>query len=154
MRNLFVRVGAWCWIVTGVVHNAIDIATRISPPESEKQLNTLLRGLPFDLLGMGHSYYEVTMGISLGMGVAMMVVGVLFLFLARTITDAGRLRQVSCIGLAASLSMLAIAISFEPLPPIITFGFASLSFALPLSTRSQRVSTAPQYQKSAASGSA
>lgn len=153
MTNLFVRAGAWCWIITGVVHNAIDIATRISPPESEKQLNTLLRGLPFDLLGMGHSYYEVTMGISLGMGVAMVVVGVLFLFLflARTITDAGRLGQVSFIGLAASLSMLAIAISFEPLPPIITFGIASLFFALALSTRSRHVSTAPQYQRSAAS---
>ena len=132
MPNRFYSAGAWCWIATGTVHDALDVIMRISPPESEAPLNATLRALPFDLLGMGRSYYEVTMGISLGMGLAMVFTGVLFLFVARTVTDTRHAHQAAMIGLGASLAMLAIAVSFEPLPPIVTFGLASLCFAAAL----------------------
>ena len=129
MRNRFYSAGAWCWIVTGTVHDTLDVIMRISPPESEAPLNTTLRALPFDVLGMGRNYYEVTMGISLGMGLAMVFAGVLFLFIAHTVTDEHHARQAAMIGVGASVALFAIALFLEPLPPILTFGLATLCFA-------------------------
>lgn len=129
MRSRFYTVGAWCWIVTGSVHDALDAMTRIRPPESEAALNATMKDMPFDFFGLSRNYYEVNMGISLGMGLAMVVVGLLFLFIGKVAQDAGTRRQAAKIGLVASLAPLALAVAWLPPPPIITFGLASVCFA-------------------------
>ncbi|MFI6292786.1 hypothetical protein ACIBEJ_14445 [Nonomuraea sp. NPDC050790] len=130
MRVPLYRTGAWCWIITGVGHTAGDLALRISSPAADRDLDALLRSRPFDLLGTSTSHYDLYMGFSLAMGLAIALVGLLFLMLERFTQDPARLRSAGAVGLAASLGMLVLSVVLLPLPPIVFFTIASAAFAV------------------------
>lgn len=125
----FFRVGAWCWVVTGVGHSLADIYLRIFPRAEDKAIDDLMRAHSFDLLGMHRTYYEVTMGFSLAMGVCMVFVGILLLRILRLTAHQG-IRPAAVLGLAMSTIALAITTWLEPPPPIVLFSLASIAFGL------------------------
>ena len=136
MNFRFYRIGAWLWIITGVVHNTADVVSRLFPSAAEEPVSTALRNLPFELLGMRSDYYRLTTGFSLAMGTSIVLAGVLFLLIARlTVDTADRARPACFIGLAASVCLLALTVTVLQLPPpIVTFALASLAFAAALFT--------------------
>lgn len=142
----YYQAGAWLWIATGVTHDALDLVSRVSPTASDKTLDEAMRNMPFDYFGLARTYYEVSMGISLGMGLAMVFAGVLLLFIRHVAVDVRHMRQAAVIGLVGSLTLLAISVAFEPPPPIVTFALASLSFAAALSRTQERGVVRPAGQ--------
>ncbi|MGW4720765.1 LIC_13387 family protein [Nocardia sp. NPDC004260] len=129
MRIPFYRIGAWCWIITGIGHSAGDVYLRLRPSAEDKTFEAVLRNEPFELMGTQRSHYQLFMGFSLAMGIAMALVGVLFLMLARFAAEPGQARQAGFVGLAASLGLLMLSVALEPPPPIVLFALASLAFA-------------------------
>ncbi|WP_067857281.1 LIC_13387 family protein [Nocardia shimofusensis] len=130
MRIPFYRVGAWCWIATGLGHTVGDIALRLSPPEADSAFDDMLRDHPFELMGAQTSYYDLYMGFSLAMGLAIGLVGVMLLMLERSATRPGQNRPAAMVGFAASSVLLALSITLLPPPPIIFFAIASVAFAV------------------------
>lgn len=129
MRIPFYRVGACCWIVTGLGHTAGDVVMRLAPPEADNAFDAMLRDHPFELLGTQTSHYDLYMGFSLAMGLAIGLVGLLFLLLERFATQPGQKRSAGMVGFAASSGLLALSIALLPPPPIIFFAIASVAFA-------------------------
>ncbi|WP_436496053.1 LIC_13387 family protein [Actinokineospora sp. HUAS TT18] len=130
MHPLLYRVGAWCWIITGVGHLTGEVLLRLSNPTDA---DAALRGHFFELMGTRRSLMDMMTGFGIAMGVAILLVGVLFLLIARLTADSpGRARPAGLMGLAASVGLLALAIAVLPPPPIATFTVASLAFAAAL----------------------
>jgi ABC-type Na+ efflux pump permease subunit len=129
MRIPFYRVGAWCWIITGLGHTAGDVYLRLMPSDDDEAFDAVLRNQTFELMGAQRSHYELFMGFSLAMGISIALVGVLFLMLARFAAEPRQARQAGFVGLAASLGLLALSAALEPPPPIVLFTLASLAFA-------------------------
>jgi hypothetical protein len=136
MNFRFYRIGAWSWIITGVVHSTIDILTRLFPSAAKEPARATLRNLSFELIGMRNDYYSLIMGFSLAMGTSIALAGVLFLLIARLAADTtDRARPACFVGLAASVGLLALSVTVLQLPPpIVTFALASLAFAAALFT--------------------
>ncbi|MEV4491304.1 hypothetical protein AB0K04_14430 [Micromonospora coxensis] len=141
MRNTVYRVGAWCWIITGLGHTATDIAMRLSPSDTDREFDAMLRDHPFALMGMQTSHYELFMGFSLAMGLAIALVGILFLMLERFASEPGQVRVAGTVGLATSLALLALSVALLPPPPIVLFTIAGVAFAV--AVFSTRDSTTP-----------
>jgi len=123
------RVGAWCWIITGAVHTLADIFLRLSPSAADDSIDAAMRAHPFELLGLQRTYYEVTMGFSLAMGLSMVFVGILLLHV-HVLTPPAGLRKAAVLGLAMSAVALAISAWLEPPPPIVLFSVACVAFGL------------------------
>ena len=134
MSFRFYRIGAWLWIITGVVHNTGQLLARLFPSAANEPVRAALRDLPFELLGMRSDYYRLITGFSLAMGTSIALVGVLFLLIARLVADtADRARPACFVGLAASVGLFALSVTVLQLPPpIVTFALASLAFAAAL----------------------
>jgi len=134
MNFRFYRIGAWLWIITGVVHNAGDILARLFPSPAKEPIRATLRGLTFELVGMRNDYYNLIKGFSLAMGTSIALVGVLFLMIARLAAGTpDRARPACLVGLVASAGLFALSVVVLQLPPpIITFALASLAFAAAL----------------------
>jgi hypothetical protein len=134
MNLRFYRIGAWLWIVTGVVHNTADVLGRLFPSVAKEPVRAALRDLPYERLGMSNNYYRLIMGFSLVMGTAIAIAGVLFLLIARLADDtADRARPACIVGLAASVGLFALSVIVLQLPPpVVTFALASLAFATAL----------------------
>jgi ABC-type amino acid transport system permease subunit len=128
-RKVSFRVGAWSWIVTGAGHTLLDIARRSSPSDADASVNATLRSGGFELLGLHRTYYEVSMGVSLLMGVCIVFVGVLLLHIQRLTPPQG-LRAAATLGLAMSAAALAVSAWLEPPPPIVFFSAACVAFGL------------------------
>ncbi|WBQ06217.1 LIC_13387 family protein [Kribbella sp. CA-293567] len=123
------RVGAWCWIATGTGHTLGDLVLRVFPMDGDKAIDAAMRAHPFELFGLHRSYYQVTMGFSLVMGVCLVFVGVLLLHIHR-ITPRRSLRRAAVLGLGMSAVALTLSALFEPPPPIVLFSAACVAFAL------------------------
>jgi xanthine/CO dehydrogenase XdhC/CoxF family maturation factor len=123
------RIGAWCWIVTGTGHTLIDISTRIFASDADEFVDGTLRARSFGMLGLRRSLYDVSMGVSLSMGLTMVCVGVLLLHIHR-LTPRQDLRTAATLGLAMSAAALAISVWLEPPPPIVFFSVACVAFGL------------------------
>ena len=123
------RVGAWCWIATGVGHTLGDVFSRLFPADASQAIDAAMRAHPFELFGLHRTYYQVTMGFSLAMGVCMVFVGVLLLHIHR-ITPRQGLRRAAVLGLGMSAIALTLSALFEPPPPIVLFSAACVAFAL------------------------
>lgn len=123
------RVGAWCWIVTGTGHTLGDVYTRIFPTAADDSIDAAMRAHPFELFGLHRTYYELTMGFSLSMGLCMVFVGVLLLHIYQRTPREG-LRAAATLGLAMSAAALAISAWLEPPPPIVFFSVACVAFGL------------------------
>lgn len=134
MNFRFYRIGAWLWIITGVVHTMSDILGRLFPSPAKEPVRSTLRSLTFELVGMSNDYYNLIMGFSLAMGASIALVGILFLMVARLAAGTpDRARAAGLVGLAGSLGLFSLAITVLQLPPpIITFALASLAFATAL----------------------
>lgn len=137
--TLAYRVGAWCWIVTGIGHMSLDaLLSRAAPSPEAARLNAAMRENVFALGGIPRTSLDVMNGISITMGLALVLVGVLFLMIARAAGSAERTRGAAALGLGASLACLAVAAVLLPLPPIVTFTVASGSFAVALARLPRR----------------
>lgn len=139
----YYRTGAWLWIATGAIHDALDLVMRVSPSPADETLNAAMRDLPFDFGGLSRSYYDVEMGISLGMGAAMVFAGGLLLFIGQIAADVRQARQAAAFGLVGSVALFAISAAFEPLPPVVSFGLATLAFAAALRQGTTRDTRSP-----------
>ncbi|MEU4164325.1 hypothetical protein [Actinoplanes sp. NPDC026670] len=126
------RAGAWSWIACGTGHTVLDIAMRLSPGSDGRHVDAVLRASVLDIGGIARTSYEVIQGISLAMGAAIVVVGVLLLYVGRLASSAGQLRQAALIGLAASAVMLGFAVALLPSPPIVLFSVAVAAFGVTL----------------------
>ena len=133
MSSILYRVGAWCWIVTGLAHLIIDAALSLAPasPDSAR-LNAAMRAHAFAVGGIRRTTLDLFNGISITMGLAIAVAGVLFLMIARFAETMERARGAAAFGLVASLTSLAVAVVFLPIPPIVTFTVSSTSFGVSL----------------------
>lgn len=123
------RIGAWCWIITGAGHTLGDIYLRNFASDADESIDAAMRAHPFDMLGLHRTYYEVTMGFSLAMGLCMVFVGVLLLYIHR-LTPRQGLRPAAILGLTMSAAALAISAWLEPPPPIVLFSVACVAFGL------------------------
>lgn len=123
------RVGAWCWIITGTGHTSADIFMRLSPSAADDSIDAAMRAHPFELFGLQRTYYDVTMGFSLAMGLCMVFVGILLLHV-HLLTPRQGLRTAAVLGLTMSAVALAISAWLEPPPPIVFFSVACVAFAL------------------------
>ncbi len=123
------RVGAWCWVVTGVGHTLADLSLRTFPSSEGEAVDDFLRAHSLEVLGLDRTYYAVTMGFSLLMGLCLVFVGILLLRLAALGRDQG-LRPPAMLGLVLTAPALAISAWLEPPPPIVVLGVACLAFAL------------------------
>jgi hypothetical protein len=119
------RIGAWAWIVCGLGHTSLDVLSRVKPSGSTK-VDDFLRTQQFLLGGQERTYYEVFMGISIMMGLAIALVGALLLFVSRLPLPATQARQLTLIAFVASLTGLGISIACEPWPAIFVIGRANL----------------------------
>lgn len=131
--TLAYRVGAWCWIVTSIGHLSLDAALSLAPasPDSAR-LNAAMRENVFAIGGIRRTSLDVMNGISITMGLAIALVGILFLMIARVAGSAEQMRGATALGLVASLASLTVAAIFLPLPPIVLFTVSSASFAVAL----------------------
>ncbi|MFI6041812.1 hypothetical protein ACIA8C_09270 [Nocardia sp. NPDC051321] len=128
--NLAYRIGAWCWITTGAVHTVLDVILDMLPKSfSENEIQDAMRSHTFDLPGLKRSYNDLLNGFSLGIGILLILVGVLFLMLGRA---AGQARAAALTGLLGSVVLLINAAALLPLPPIIMFSVASVAFGMAL----------------------
>ncbi|MFI6166311.1 hypothetical protein ACIBCN_05940 [Nocardia sp. NPDC051052] len=128
--NRAYRIGAWCWIATGTVHTALDvIVDRLPKSFAENEIQDAMRSHTFDLPGLKRSYSDLLNGFSLGIGLLLILVGVLFLLLGRA---AGQARVAALTGLVGSVVLLINAAALLPLPPIIMFSVASVAFGVAL----------------------
>lgn len=123
------RVGAWCWIATGTGHTLGDISMRVFPSTADDSIDAAMRAHPFELFGLHRTYYELTMGFSLSMGLCMVFVGVLLLHIHK-LTPGEGLRSAATLGLAMSAAALALSAWLEPPPPIVFFSVACVAFGL------------------------
>lgn len=136
MHLVLYRVGAWCWLVTGIGHLIGEVLLR--PPSSPA--GAAMADHYVDMLGLRRSLMELMTGFGVAMGLAIALAGVLFLLIARLAADAPeRARTAAFAGLAASAILLALALAVLPPPPIVTFTLASLAFAAALVVTPRRV---------------
>ncbi|MFJ8078946.1 hypothetical protein ACIQ7Q_34690 [Streptomyces sp. NPDC096176] len=149
----FFRIGAWCWIVTGVGHLAGETLTSLAPDAEAQRMNDLMRGYdPLTILGVSPSQYQLTLGMSLIMSLALVTTGVLLLLIARLTADApGRARTAGYVGLVGSATALVLSAVFLLIPPTITFTVASIAFGVALAA-DRRGRPTPQVHGSPCQG--
>lgn len=135
VTHTWFRVGAWCWVATGVGHLIGDIGMRLMGSGSA-EVDAVMRAHSLDVFGVRRSYYELMMSFSLAMGVALVFVGVLLLYLSRVARD---IRPVTQLALAMSVISLAMSAWLDPPPPIVLFTAACAAFAVALRTNSDVV---------------
>ncbi|MEV6523955.1 hypothetical protein AB0M43_18550 [Longispora sp. NPDC051575] len=142
------RVGAWSWVVTGVGHTVLDtlMSLRPTPPEDEA-ITAAMKAHTLEIGGIARSTSDLLNGFSIATGVAIALVGVLFLIVARSTSP---LVGVTWLGLGASLVLLAVAAVLLPSPPIVLFSVASLGFGLSLVARRRPASLTPAAEQGAA----
>lgn len=121
------RVGAWCWILTGTGHLLGDVYLRVTG--GDPQIDGPMRAHALNLMGTQRTYYQLMMSFSLAMGIGLVFVGILLLYLARSVDD---LRPVTALALAMSAVSLAMSVWLDPPPPIVLFSLAGAAFGLSL----------------------
>lgn len=126
MNTTAIKVGAGAWMFTGLVHNILSVILPDDPALGEALRASVLQVGPFSL-----NSASLHQGISLAMGLAMFVVGLLVWMITRAV-PADRLRPFGIVALVASLAALGLAIAMIPGPPVITFSVASVAFVIAL----------------------
>ncbi|WP_120522427.1 LIC_13387 family protein [Arthrobacter celericrescens] len=122
------RVGAGAWMFTGVVHDILDLALPGDP-----ELGAAMRASHVQLGPISLQAESLTQGISLAMGLAMFVVGLLLWMLARLLkATPDRMLPFGIVALAASIAALGLAALFIPGPPLVTFAIATAAFTIAL----------------------
>lgn len=113
------RVGAWAWVVTGAGHLAITGLQAIRAEESTAV--TAMRAHEVAVGGIARSMYDLNLGMSLVMGVALVFGGLVLLRVPPG-------RSLSGLALAFSLVVLGLSLWLLPAPPIVFFSVAVVAF--------------------------
>jgi hypothetical protein len=130
------RIGAWSWVITGAGHLIIETALLMAPVDPAKaDLTAAMRAHLVELAGIRRSMLDLTTGLSLATGLAILFSGVLLLLVARVPQLVEQARAVTWLGLGASLSLFGLAAVLLPTPPIVLFAIASVCFGLALFSR-------------------
>jgi len=132
------RVGAVTWTVTGVGHTVLSFFL-----PSDPELDAVMRASQFEIGLLQLNAESLHRGVSLVMGLAVIVVGALLWMIADTLRTApDRLRPYGIVALIATLLALAIAALWVPGPPLVTFSVATIAFCAALFTKSPTRATA------------
>lgn len=148
MRLTAFRVGAAAWVVTGLAHDVLEFALPADP-----ELSAAMRASDIQVGPVSLDAELLNRGVSLAMGLAMIVVGVLLWMIARTFrTDPERVRPFGIVALGGSVLALGLAVLFVPGPPLLTFTVATVAFVVALASRT-RARPAVRQAAGAATGS-
>jgi hypothetical protein len=134
------RVGSAAWMFTGVAH---DILEFVLPGDPE--LTAAMRASDIRVGPVSLNADLLSRGVSLSMGLAMIVVGVLLWMIARSFrTDPDRARSFGIVALVGSVLALGLAVVWVPGPPLVTFTVATIAFIIALAAKNPaRNATAP-----------
>lgn len=122
------RVGAAAWMSTGVVHDILDLALPGDP-----ELSAAMRASHVELGPISLQAESLTQGISLSMGLAMFVVGLLLWMLAGLLkATPGRMLPFGLVALGSSIVAFCLAALLIPGPPLVTFAIATAAFTIAL----------------------
>ncbi|MEV7010243.1 hypothetical protein [Streptosporangium sp. NPDC051022] len=131
------RAGAWAWVLTGAGHLTIAavLALRPANPATAPAVAATapavaaMRNSDFGFAGPRRSLYDLNTGMSLVMGVALVLAGLVCVLVAREAPGLiERLRSLSGLALAASVVAFGLSVWLLPLPPIVLFGVATVAF--------------------------
>ncbi|TCC07902.1 LIC_13387 family protein [Kribbella soli] len=118
------RVGAVAWGFTGLGH---DILEFVLPGDPE--LAATMRASTIDVGPLQLNAESLSRGVSVAMGLAMIVVGALLWMIADVLrNDPDRLRPFGIIALVATVLALGLAVLWVPGPPLVTFSVATVAF--------------------------
>ncbi|WP_051570969.1 LIC_13387 family protein [Cryptosporangium arvum] len=146
------RAGAWAWVLTGVGHLTIAavLALRPANPATAPAV-AAMRNADFAFAGPRRSLYDLNIGMSLVMGVALVLAGLLCVLVAREAPGLiERSRLLSGPALAASAVAFGLSAWLLPLPPIVLFGVATVAFGW--ATAHRRLTTRGSQDRSARNG--
>lgn len=139
------RVGAAAWVVTGLVHDVLEFVLPGDP-----ELNAAMRASVIEVGPVSLDAELLNRGMSLSMGLAMMVVGVLLWMIARVFqTNPERARPFGIVALVGTVLTLALAVVCVPGPPLLTFSVATIALIVALVAKTQPRSAVHQRTESA-----
>ncbi|MFD2792406.1 hypothetical protein ACFS27_02475 [Promicromonospora vindobonensis] len=122
------RVGAAAWMFTGVVHDILELVLQADP-----ELDAAMRATFIEIGPISLQADLLNRGVSLSMGLAMFVVGLLLWMIATALEAPSRwMRPFGVVALASSAAALGLAVVFVPGPPLVTFAVATVAFAVAL----------------------
>ncbi|WP_157641390.1 LIC_13387 family protein [Longispora albida] len=124
------RVGAWAWIATGTGHLVLDalMELRTETPEIARA-TAAMREYRLAFGGIERGMDEISQGMSLAMGVALVFSGLLLLRMAR-LAPALVNRSLCALALGMSAVVLAVSVWLLPTPPIALFTVATVAFGV------------------------
>ena len=125
-RRAPAQVAGWAFIVTGIGHG---LATVMPWPDGARATAEAMERTFFSLGGISRSMDQLMSGFSFAMVPLFVAFGAAVLLLLR---KGGLPREIAWLGLALSVSLLAIALLLLPTPPIVTMTIATCAFALSL----------------------
>jgi hypothetical protein len=132
------RVGAVAWAFTGFAHDVLEFVLPGDP-----ELAAAMRASEIAVGPVQLNSESLMRGVSLAMGLAMIVVGVLLWMIAGLLRDdPERLRPFGIVALVATILALGLAVWWVPGPPLVTFSVATVAFLAALFTRTRAVVTA------------
>ncbi|MDA0563331.1 hypothetical protein LG943_03145 [Streptomonospora sp. S1-112] len=123
-------IGAGAWVLTGAGHLATVAAQALRPETAEAaRAFAAMRAHTVAIAGLPRDLYQLDLGMSLVMAVALVFGGLVCLLVARSapelVTGA---RSLSGLALAASLAALGLSVWLLPVPPIALFSVAVAAF--------------------------
>ncbi|WP_427891683.1 LIC_13387 family protein [Kribbella sp. GL6] len=122
------RVGAVAWTFTGVAHDVLEFALSADP-----QLTAAMRASSVEVGPVHLNAESLHRGVSLAMGLAMIVVGILLWMISEVLRDnLDRLRRFGRVALLSSILALGLAVVWVPGPPLVTFTVATAAFTAAL----------------------
>jgi hypothetical protein len=124
------RAGAWAWLLTGAGHLTIAAVLALSPASpATAPAVAAMRNAAFAFPGPRRSLYDLNTGMSLVMGIALVLAGLVCVLVAREAPGLiERSRSLSGLTLAASVAAFGLSAWLLPLPPIVLFGVATVAF--------------------------
>lgn len=132
------RVGAITWVVTGAGHTVLSFFL-----PSDPELDAVMRESQIQIGPLQLNAESLHRGVSLVMGLAVIVVGALLWMIANTLrTTPDRLRPFGVVALVATVLALAIAALWVPGPPLVTFSIATIAFCTALFAKQPTQATA------------
>ncbi|HEY9411296.1 MAG TPA: hypothetical protein VIP77_17085 [Jiangellaceae bacterium] len=117
------------------MHDILEFAIPGDP-----ELNAAMRASHIQMGPISLQAEQLNRGVSLAMGLAMFVVGLLLWMLAELLKAApDRVRTFGMVALASSVAALGLAVLLIPGPPLVTFSFATIAFTVALVKAPQSV---------------
>jgi hypothetical protein len=133
MQLTALRVGAAAWMFTGFVHDVLEF---VLPGDSE--LNEAMRASVIEVGPVSLDAERLNRGVSLAMGFAMFVVGLLLLMIIQTMKSRpNALRPFGIVMLVATIMALGLSVVLIPGPPVVTFSVATVAFIVAMAVKAE-----------------